>query len=188
MPSFDFDRSNIKDRVGEIIDNLGPELITKAHAKAKVIFKEQNEKQSEDKRDYITVPYVVQVPFGELRYKIGEETHNTLLFGYNIALYYLPDLLDKLLKTPIKRLQEASENRGNVAEKIQKCAQYRTLRGALLASSRYPLKKAAKKIKTDNPQGLKNETIKYITLYADRALKILRANPVNRAFILDWHL
>ena len=184
MPSFDLDRSNIKDRVGDVINDLGPELITKGHAQAKVIYKEQNEKQSEDKRDYITVPYMVQVPFGELRYKIGEETHGTLLFGYNCALYHLPDLLDKLLKTPIKRLQEAAENRGNVAEKVQKCAQYRTLRGALLASSRYPLKKAAKKIKMDNPQGLRNETIKQITLYSDRALKNITRKPRKQGFYI----
>lgn len=182
MPGFDFDRSNIKDRVGDIIERLGPDLITQGHAKAKVIFKQQNEKQSEDKRDFITIPYVVQVPFGNLRYKIGEETYGTLLFGYNTALYHMPDLLDKLLKTPIKRLQEAADNRGNIAEKIQKCAQYRTLRGALLAASRYPLKKAAKKIKIDNPQGLKNETIKQITLHADRALKNITRKPRKQGF------
>lgn len=188
MPEFDFDRSNIKDRVGEIIERLGPDLITKGHAKAKVIFKEQNQKQSEDKRDYITIPYVVHVPFGSIRYKIGDETHSTMLFGYNTALYHLPDLLDKLLQTPIKRLKEASDNRGNVPEKIQKCAAYRTLRGALLASSRYPLKKAAKKIKMDNPQALKNETIKQITIYSDRALKNITRKPRKHGFYIGLGL
>jgi len=184
MPSFDYDRENVKQRVGDIIEKLGPDLIKQGHAKATVIYKEQNEKQSGDKRDFIAIPYVVHLPYGEIRYKIGEATHNTLIFGYNTRLYYLPDLLDKLLKTPITRLQEAGEGRGNVAEKIHKCAQYRTLREAIIAASRYPLKKAAKQIKAQNPQGIRNDTIKRITISADRALKNITRKPRQQGFYL----
>lgn len=185
MPAFDYDRANIKDRLADVIDALGPELVTANHAQVEVIYRETEEKDSaEDKRNYITIPYVVKLPFGELRYKVGDEIHNTMIFGYNAELRYFPFLLDRLLATPLKRLQEAAENRGNVAEKIHDCAQYRTMRQAILAASRLPLKKAAALVKKQNPDGLRNKTVKAMVIHADKALKNVTRKPREQAFYI----
>lgn len=175
MPSFEYDRENVRQRIGDIIDAMGSKLID--HAKIKAIFKTENEKDYEDKRDYIAIPYIVHLPYAEIRYSIGDQVYNTLLFGNKCELKHVPFILDKLLKTPIARLKEAAENRGNVADKIKNCCDYKIIKQAVLASARMPLNKAAKKLKFDNPHGLQNNTIKSLVVYADQAIKNITRRP-----------
>ncbi len=177
MPNFDYDKTNIQSRVGEIIESLGPKLVIDEHVKIKVIYKERDEKLSEDQRDFIAIPYVVTVPYGELHYTIGQDTFNTMIFGYKGALYFVPMLLDKLLKKPLARLKEAAENRGNVADKIKQAGRFKAVRLGILAASRLPLNKAAAKVKKENPHGLRNASIKEMVTHADRALKNITSKP-----------
>jgi hypothetical protein len=180
MPSFSFDREAIKHRVGDVIETLGVKLLD--HATIKPIFKTETDK-SEDERDFITIPYIVHVPFAEIRYSIDSQIYNTLIFGYDCALKYVPFLLDKLLKAPMERLKEAAENRGNVAEKVKKAAEYKFLRQALLLSATIPLGQAAKRLKKANPHGVQNDTIKSVIQNADRALKNITRKPRQIAMI-----
>lgn len=183
MPSFDYDREKVEERVGKIVEELGPKLVDHAHIHA--IFKENDEKHSEDKRDFIAIPYLVKLPHGDIRFSIGDgEIYNTLIFGNNCDLHYMPFLLDKILKKPITRLKEAADNRGDVAEKIKKAAQYRTLRTAILAAAKLPLGKAMKQVKMANPIGIENDTIKAVVKYADKALKNITRKPRQNGFLI----
>lgn len=177
MPSFDLDKTNFQARVGEIIESLGPKLITDAHADVSIIYKEQDDKHSEDKRDFIAIPYVVTVPYGELQYSIGQDTHNTMIFGNNGDLYFVPMLLETLLKKPLARLKEAAENRGNVAEKIKQAGRYKTIRLGIVAAARLPLGKAALKVRRETPHGITPATVGEMIVNADKALKNITRKP-----------
>lgn len=183
MPSFDYDRTKVEERIGKLIDKLGPELVE--HANIHPIFKENDAKDDEDRRDFITIPYLVKLPFGDIQFTIGDgETYNALIFGYNCELHYVPYLLDKILKKPIARLEEAAQNRGDVAEKIKKAAEYKTLRHAILYAARMPLGKAMKKVKQENPLAIRNDSIKAIVQNADRAMKNITRKPRQTGFII----
>ncbi|MFP4313066.1 MAG: hypothetical protein ACLFR0_01955 [Alphaproteobacteria bacterium] len=183
MPSFDYDREKVEERIGTIIEDLGPKLVEHAHIHP--IFKERDEKKAEDKRDYITIPYLVKLPYGGIRFSIGDgEKYNTLIFGNNCTLFYMPFLLDRILKKPLARLKEAAENRGDVAAKVKAAAKFRTLRHAILAAAKLPLGKAMKKVKLANPHAIQNETIQAAVNNADKALKNITRKPRQHGFIL----
>lgn len=181
MPSFWYDEENVQQRVGDVIKELGAKLID--HAKVQAILKTEEDKEYEDKRDFVEIPYIVQLPYAELRYSINNQIYNTMIFGNQHELKYVPYLIDKLTKAPLTRLQEAAENRGNVAEKIHKAAQFKVLRLAILAAARMPLAKAAKKVKHDYPHGVHNDTIKAMVTAADLALKNITRKPRRIGFI-----
>jgi len=183
MPSFDYDRQNVEDRVGTIVEEMGSDLIHHAHIHP--IFKERDEKQSEDKRDYITIPYVVKLPYGDVKFSIGDgETYNTMIFGNNCELRSMPFLLDRLLKKPLSRLKEAAEERGNVAEKIKNAGRYKTIRQAILGAAKMPNHKAIKKIQALNPHGIQDKTIAAMVENADKALKNITRKPRQQGFYL----
>lgn len=181
MPSFWYDKDNVQERVGDVIQEMGSKLVE--HAKIQAILKTEDDKEHEDKRDFVEIPYIVQLPYAELRYSINSQIYNTMIFGNQHELKYVPYIIDKLIKSPLTRLQEAAENRGNVAEKVQNAAQYRALRLAILAAARMPLAKAAKKVKHEYPHGLQNDTIKTMVTCADQALKNITRRPRQIGFI-----
>jgi len=180
MPSFWYDKENVAERVGDVIEKLGSNLVD--HAKIQAVLKEEEHKEHDEKIDYIEIPYVVRLPYAEFRYSMDNQIYNSMIFGYNHELKYVPYLLDKLIKTPMTRLQEAAENRGNVADKVQKAAEFKIIKLAILSAARMPLAKAAKKIKHEYPQAIQNDTIKNMVMYADRALKNITKKPRQTGF------
>lgn len=168
MSKFEYDKAKVEEKVGALVERLGVDLLEHAHVHP--IQREIEQKDAEDERNYITIPYLVRLPHAEFKFYIGDDEYNGMAFGYQVTLTHIPNFTEKLIENGASHLKDAAEERGDIFDKIGKAGQYKTLRHAILASVKLSNDKAALKVKQANPHGISKEKIFEIVHHADQAL------------------
>jgi hypothetical protein len=128
--------------------------------------------------DEIPLKYHVRLPYAEADIAFGKVMNaNAFLLGKQADIADIPAFLETLLKRGIETLKDAGEGRGDVADKIQRAGQYRTIRHAIIASARFSKGKAVKLVAKNTPLGISDVTINNLVINADKALKNITAKP-----------
>ncbi len=134
--------------------------------------------EGQQKSDEIPLQYHVRLPYAEAEFGLGPQgSVNAFLLGQQASIADIPAFLETLLKTGMRVLQEAAKGRGNVAEKIQRAGQYKTIRQSITASAKYSKGKALKLLIKNTPLGLSEAAGRTLINNADAALKNVTAKP-----------
>lgn len=121
--------------------------------------------------------YEVVLPYAHIECDIDGKSCYTFLFGIKGRLTHVSPFIEDLIKNGARKLSDAAEMRGDVAENLRAAAQYRTVKEAIIATARFPLKRAAMEVKKTNRIGISGEKIKELVLQADKALKNATEKP-----------
>ncbi|MGH1456275.1 MAG: hypothetical protein ACRBDI_05805 [Alphaproteobacteria bacterium] len=186
--AFDYPKAKLPDKVVALIDKHGAKIREHAEIKvvedAKSIVNADDEAKQKDldeakKRKDVLIPiiYEVVLPYGHVEYGINGKSYYTFLFGTKGRLTHTSPFLDDLIKNGVRKLRDAAEGRGDVAENILQAAEYRTVKEGIYYASRYILGKARNKLKQSNKLGLSDDGIKDIIRTADLALRNITKKP-----------
>ncbi|GJL86288.1 MAG: hypothetical protein DHS20C02_20630 [Micavibrio sp.] len=173
---FDYERDGVPDKAVALIQKLGPKL--SGHADIEIV---QAAEGAEEKE--IVIHYRVQLPCGQIGFVLGNESASAFLFGNQVKLTSVSPFLEPILAKGMQKLQDAGAGRGSVAGNLQMAAKYKTLRQAIIAAARYPLKKAVKAVQSGSPLGLSKAKINEMVQNADKALKNITAKPRQQGLI-----
>lgn len=137
------------------------------------------------KPDEILMHYKVSLPYAKIEVSFGKGDAKAFAFllGKQAEITDISNFLEPLLRRGMNALQEAAEGRGNVAEKISRAGQYRTIRQAIFAAAKYSNAKATGLLLKNTPIGLGEKTATALVENADRALKKITAQPRRNGVI-----
>lgn len=176
---FDYDREVVPDKVQALMQRLGPKL--KEHAKIEVSqLQEHIDENIAQKK--ISIHYNVELPYGHIEFALGRETFYAFLFGTQAKLTYVSSFLDKVIANGTRKLKDSADSRGNVLSNLSVAGEYKTVRHAVLATSRFNKAKAAKTLLKQNPLGLSKEIVQTLINDSSRALKNVTRTARGTAF------
>lgn len=138
---------------------------------------EKRKDQLEAKTFKVDIHYEVLLPHGHVEYDIGGESYYAFMFGYKGEVIHASPFLEEIIRNGIRKLEDAVDGRGDIAENLRMAAQYRTMRDIILCAARLPLAKAIAKVKERNAIGIRDETINDLVIKADRAIKKITNKP-----------
>ncbi len=186
--NFDYPQKRISDRVSQIIEKQGAKLFEDADItlldleETVVNLDDRNkiERQEEDeKRKDCCIPvlYKVDLPYSHAEYNIKGKDYYVFLFGKQGRFLHVSPFLDDLIKNGKRKLQDAIEGRGDVAENLKKAAEYKTVKQAILYTANYSLGRAHAMLKKKNHIGLSAGCAKELIKNSDTALKMITKKP-----------
>jgi hypothetical protein len=176
--TFDFEREQVPEKMIATIEARAKDMPYLADVVAIETLAQQLENEETTLKAEIPLNYHVHLPYADAEFRIGRDVSvHAFLLGRGAEIADIPNFLETLLKKGMQFLQDAAEGRGNVADKIQKAGEYRTIRQAIIASAKYSRGKAAKLLKKNTPLGLSDSMLKTLILQSDQALKNITAKP-----------
>lgn len=189
---FTYPKEELPDKIVALIEEYGAKI--DGHAKITIVhlpddpesLKEREEKKTEEQKRkdqlesktfMVEINYEVLLPHGHVEYDIGGESYYAFMFGYKGEVVHSSPFLEEIIRNGIRKLDDALDGRGDIAENLRMAAEYRTLRDVILCAARLPLVKAIAVIKERNSIGIKDETINDLVLKADKAIKKITNKP-----------
>ena len=167
---FEYDAKSIPKGAADMVETSGAQLVTEGRVKVKA-------RIADDKENVLGANYEVEFPYGEIIFSIGKAEAKAGVFGYKADLVNFPFLLDKMIATSVRELEEAAKNIGSVAEKIRKATRYRVIaQGFLIASKAGPKKAVAMLLKTYDI-GLSQGMAEKIAALADETTSHITRKP-----------
>lgn len=125
----------------------------------------------------IDIPYRVSLPYGGISFSIKGKPVQARLFGLKGKLLGAPPFLDGLIREGARRLHEAGEGRGNVAEKVRQAASFRAIAETLAAVSSASPRKAAMIVRRAYPFGLSGQMAETLVRDAGAAIRRITRRP-----------
>jgi hypothetical protein len=176
---FDYDREVVPEKVQALMQRLGPKL--KEHAKIEISQLQEHVDEDIEKKK-ISIHYNVELPYGHIEFALGRETFFAFLFGTQAKLTYVSAFLDKVIANGARKLKDSADSRGNVLSNLHVAGEYKTVRHAILATSRFSKAKAAKTLMKQTPLGLSKEMVQALINDSSRALKNVTRTARGTAF------
>ncbi len=182
--SFTYPREDLPQKVVQLLDEKGAEI--DQDATIEIVQESVHNKPDEDEEDeqksspdYLEVPikYNVTLPYGHVEYEIKGKSYYTFLFGKNNRLTHVSPFLDDLLKNGLRKLKDAAEERGDVADNLRQAAEYRTLKSVVFLAAKHSAGKAKAILRKNYPIGISEQVIQESVNYADTALKCVTKQP-----------
>lgn len=181
---FDYPRKRLPEKVVALIERYGVKIrdhanimVTQEQQSAVNVDDAQKQKHLESikSRKDICFPiiFTVALPYGHFEYGINGKSYYTFLFGTHGRFTHVSPFIDDLIKDGVRKLTDAAQMRGQVADNLMAAVQYRTVKEALLYSARYGTRRARKALKKSNPIGLSSQMIDKLLKLSDIAMKNL---------------
>lgn len=175
--NFSFDRERVPAKLVNFIETRAKELPEYADV-APLAPQPKNPEEQQAQSDDIPVDFHVRLPYADAEIVLGKEAKAHLfLMGTRGQIADTTAFLEPLMKRGIEMLRDAAEGRGSVAKKIHRACKYRTIRQAIIASTKYSKSKAARLLMKNNPIGISPGTVKALVTDADTAMKNITAGP-----------
>lgn len=179
--SFDYPRDQLPDKVAAMVDSRGPKIKDDAEIHVSQLDADyQDEVKQMVGHDIVyrvPVQYEVILPYAHVEVELSGKSYYAFLFGIRGRLTHVSPFLEDLIKNGRRKLEDAAEGRGDVAENLQVAASYRTIKDAIIGAAKMPLGKAAKLVKQKNSIGIDDQNIKSLVITADKALKRITNKP-----------
>ena len=177
--TFDYNRAAVPEEAAALLDEYGPRLVTEEHILARI--EEEHHKLDEHNRlvkeNQMAVPYEVKLPWGDLTVNFGSNPVKGNLFGFKGLFLNTEPYLQKILGKGLKRLQEAGNGIGDVAEKVEIATKYRTIAEVFLIGGRMPPKRAYMELRNKYPSGIEDEALMGMINSAHKSLSHLTDKP-----------
>ena len=132
---------------------------------------------ADDKENVLGASYEVEFPYGDITFALGKRELKANIFGYKGELINFPAVLDKMLSGPVRELEEAAANVGDVAEKIRRATRFRAVAQGFLLASRTSTKKAVQQLMKQYDIGLSDHIAEKIVVLADATTAQITRKP-----------
>ncbi|MCB1840717.1 MAG: hypothetical protein H6858_08270 [Rhodospirillales bacterium] len=190
--SFTYPKEELPEKIVALMEELGPKITEHAQIQIdlpeddpeKLKLEEENKTEEEKKREMenrgvftIPIKYEVLLPYGHVEFDIGGQSYYAFMFGHKGTITHVSPFLEEIIQNGIRKLEDAVDGRGDVAENLRMAAEYRTIKDVILCAARLPLIKAIEKVKERNSLGIRDETVNDLVVKADRALKKITDKP-----------
>lgn len=177
MTYFEYDAKSLPKAAADTIETQAP--ILAAQKKIKILGR-----MADDKENVLGASYEVDFPFGEMVFQLGKKEAKANLFGYGGDLVEFPYLLDKMLGPSVQELEEAANDIGSVADKIQKATRFRLIAQAFLIASKTSAKKTVAQLMKTYDIGLSIGMAEKLAILADRTTSRITKKPRIYGLIL----
>lgn len=132
---------------------------------------------ADDKENALGASYEVSFPYGEIEFTLGKKDIKINLFGYKAELVEFPNILDKLLAPMVAELEDAANNKGDVAKTIQKATRFRLIAQAFLLTHKLSNKKTAAQLLKTFDIGLSIGLAERLAYLADATSSLITRKP-----------
>jgi hypothetical protein len=181
--TFEYDQEKVPQRLHQTMETRARDIPLYAEVTSIPVMT-QAQQEGEQKTDEIPLKYHVRLAYAEAEFGLGPAGNvSAFLLGKQAEIADIPAFLETLLRRGMATLQEAAEGRGDVADKIQRAGQYRTIRQAIIAAAKYSKGKAVKLLAKNTPLGLTENSMKTLIMNSDRALQSITAKPRRNGVI-----
>ncbi len=193
--SFKYPEDELPDKIVALMTELGPKMREHARITIKQEIedpaqrKKEQEEDPEEKQENVVnafripILYDVMLPNGHAEFDIDGKSYYTFLFGYKGEVTHVSPFLEDIIKNGMRKLDDAVAGRGDVAENLQKAAEYRTVKEVIICAARMPLMKAYKKLQERNPIGIRDETLRDLIMKADKSMKKITDKPLQMGML-----
>jgi len=173
---FNYDRQGLPIELTKLIDVFYPRYIEKKDIDLKI---HTYDWQEEEPAENIPIGYHVDVPYGEITFKLGKKRMTAVtLLGMNGDMITGPPFLDELTRGGQQDLENAARGGGNVGETLRKAARYRLLREAIMAAAgQDPVRKALSKLLKKYPVGISSDKLLLFINQATQAMQVITRKP-----------
>lgn len=170
---FMFDRAALPPEVPPLIDALRGALATEGHAEA--ILNEDRRRLEELSRggrpqEYF-IPYKVRLPWGALKFAVGEKEIEGKLFGFQPSIVHAPPFLEDTARKGLRFLAEAAGSPRHAAARLGDAVRTRAVAQAVFAASQLSRRRALDYMHEKYPFGIRRETIVNMLSQAQGAMK-----------------
>ncbi len=180
---FDFERSNLPDRLAALVEDRGSFLVSKGDLEATLRPQPTQSTVNEgvgtrlassnkEADDQVLLEYDVTCPFGSIEFDVAGRKIPALLLGWQARLIEAPSFLEDYTKTGIEALKAAASGRGDVVDLLKKASRFAIWQDVIShVISSGNLKKISQIILNRYTAGISKEKIKEGLLDADRAVR-----------------
>ncbi len=167
---FEYDAKSVPKGAADMVETQAGRLATEHKIKI-------TGRVADDKENVLGANYEVDFPFGEIVFAVGKKEVKGNLFGYKADLVNFPFVLDKIVGPSVNELEEAAQDIGSVADKIQKATRYRLIAQGFLNASKMSTKKAAEHLLKTYDIGLSLAMAEKIVTLADATTSNITRKP-----------
>ncbi len=132
---------------------------------------------ADDRENLLGASYEVEFPYGEIVFAVGKKHVTAAVFGFKADITGFPHILDKMVGATVEDLEEAAQDVGSVATKIQKATRYRLIAQTFLNASRTSTKKTVAMLMKQYDIGLSLGMAEKIALLADQTTARITRKP-----------
>lgn len=185
--AFDYPREDLPEKVVAMVDARKDKIKDDAEIHISQLAAENPQQEEKPKAEQVEgrpdavyrvpIKYEVILPYAHIEFEIEDKTYYTFLFGTKGRLTHVSPFIEDLIKNGVRKLGDAADQRGDVAQNLKAASEYRTVKDAIVAAARFPLRKAAQEVKKTNRLGISGEKIKELIVLADQAMKNTTDKP-----------
>jgi hypothetical protein len=167
---FEYDAKSVPKGAADMVETQASKLAAEHRVKI-------TGRVADDKENVLGANYEVNFPFGEIVFTLGKKEVKANLFGFKGNLTDFPNVLDKIVGPAIQELEEAAQDIGSVADKIQKATRYRVIAQGFLTASRLSTKKTVDHLMKHYDIGLSLSMAEKIAVLADETTSRITRKP-----------
>ena len=176
---FHYERETLPEELPPLIDKLRAAMVTEKHCEAAINEEKMRAEELDQasKPDEYFIPYNVRLPWGDIKFMLGEKELPAKLFGFQPSLVHAPPFLETTAAQGLIALNAAAKLSGDVAAKISEAVRTRAVAEVILAAAQMPQKRALDYMHKKYPFGFTAETLKDMVAQGDIALKRVTKVP-----------
>lgn len=167
---FEYEGKSVPKAAADMIETQASQLVVQKRIKVQG-------RIADDKENVLGASYEVEFPYGDITFALGKRELKANIFGYKGELINFPSVLDKMLSGPVRELEEAAANIGDVAEKIKRATRFRVIAQGFLLASRISTKKAIQQLMKQYDIGLSDHIAEKIVVLADATTAQITRKP-----------
>lgn len=184
LTKFAYDLYDLPVALPPMIDEYGPTLVSDGHAELFVL--QGNEQQAWQKelrtaehiRGEVIIPYHARLPWGLIRFRLGDEILSGQMLGFNGELLHFPPFLERLITPGVERLLQAA-NGFSVKNNLHESARTKIIATSLLAAATLPPKKAFAMVRKRYTAGIDHDAIeRLVTLSGQGLARLTRLSRI----------
>jgi len=161
---FEFDRTDLPDPVVNFFQNKSSAAKTPKH----ITLQAQAVRRDDDG---LAIEYQGKFAYGEVSFKIKENSYTGNIFGNHAKLIKVPPFLRQLVKKQREQLKQAAASAKGAMPNLQKAMQSRFIEDAVQYAGSMKAEKAMRALKKKYPEGIDNQSIQKTIIEARHALK-----------------
>lgn len=167
---FEYEGKKIPKPAADLIETQASQLVIQKRIKV-------TGRIADEKENVLGANYEVEFPYGDIVFTLGRKETKANIFGLKGEIVNFPPVLDKILSGPVRELEEAARDVGDVAEKIRRATRYRVIAQGFLLANRFGLKKSVMQIMKQYDIGLSENIAEKIILLADQTTSRITRKP-----------
>ncbi|MEM6781626.1 MAG: hypothetical protein AAF569_07160 [Pseudomonadota bacterium] len=170
---FRLNPENIPDKVKPLFNQKLGKLVENKMIKVET----DQEGIHHEKENMLSLSYDLNFPYGEIDFLIKDKPLKASVFGYQGKLVNMPPFIDGLIRSGLKKLENAAHHKGDIPTLLKEAGRYKIIALGLLQAARHSANRTAYVLKKKYPMGVSDKTIEAIAKMADKATSDITKKP-----------